>query len=65
MFKCGICKNNSQHGEPRTPVVTETREKVYKGLERTAQGSEIVREIGACPGCAEGVRKAKEPDASM
>lgn len=57
MFNCGFCKKTSEPGEKKTMVPVETREKVYTGTTydgRTyeqGRGTEIVRELAACPKC--------------
>lgn len=64
MFRCGICKNNSQPGEPMNKKVVETRVKEYparfkgEGIEREkidsgGVGYETVKEIAVCSNCAE------------
>ncbi len=62
MFRCEveICGRLSKPRQPVNKIVTETRTKFYqkvhkkgrmKGTVETIQGSEIVKELDACPKC--------------
>jgi hypothetical protein len=59
-FKCEKCNKQQPAGQPVNFVVTETRQKTYsneivhgkmRGTIEESVGTEIVREIRACPAC--------------
>ena len=63
-FRCGFCNKAQEAGTSPTMVVTETRAKNYperrkqtstgnKLIDKGGRGSEIVKEVRACPTCAE------------
>ena len=60
MYRCQSCKKNSKPGEAQNKRVIETRKKTYENHIRKgkkvitirSEGSEIVKEVAICSGCA-------------